>query len=260
MNHRKAVIGNSQVLTPSLASSAGFSGAGQQGPSNPLQLISWQGVGHPERLVVTLGTIVRQGSPGVPYAGSPALANYQAPNIGQPQCRLQWGAGGIRQQTTFAWPVMGGSFGITAESLSLDAFASGFGAWATPAEYPVFSAWVMPGDPPANPMPMQSTPYAPAGLGAASVIIYRVQSSFVQSLYISAQASLVATSTNWRLEFANEALTVLRTVDLTGVGNNSSNPPFIIPWMPGATRYSVVNADVANATPQYTISEMISFA
>ena len=118
--------------------------------SSVLQLIAWKSGGEARKMIVTLGQIMKGSPPQVgPWRAGSSLggtgAGYGAPDIGRPEFRLQWGVGGVRQQTVMPWPVTGGSFTITAESVDVDAFSNPADL-SNASDQPQFTAWIMPGD------------------------------------------------------------------------------------------------------------------
>jgi hypothetical protein len=181
-----SIVGNSVVLTQANALNINGIGHTSGAPvANPLQLIAWQAPdAHAHRLVITLAPIQRQGSPQTPYFGTPnqgarfgtpinaslSSPTYGNPNVGRAFIRLQWGAGGVSQQTVLEYPILGGSFGIVASNVKIDVWCTQDPSlWTSPADYPVFTAWVGPGEPPPNPMPLRMYVQGENNIVAANV-------------------------------------------------------------------------------------------
>lgn len=260
-------IGNTIVITNDMLKNFGIL-SGQAGPiaaSNPAQVVQWEGDGlDVHRLVVTLGTVVRQGVLVSPWGGDPVLGSYQAPDVGTPQVRLQWGAGAVSQQATFPWPVTGGSFAINASRLSIDTWcvptAGQNTGWANPSLYPVFGAYITQSDSPISDSVALRTPVV---IGASVTGIgleqqFTIQSSFVRKLLVSKMGNeVVAVSTGYSIIQKNEAGTVLME---TALANTLLNNALIeIPLAPGATRWVLHNYQ-ATSTPLLAVFEEISFS
>lgn len=83
-------------------------------------------VGYPDgarQLVVTLAQVTRQANSSTPWVAprsSPAFNGPVLPASAVMRVRARWGAGGVSFLSVADYPLCGGSFGLVAESLSLD--------------------------------------------------------------------------------------------------------------------------------------------
>lgn len=236
-------------------------------PANPLQLVSWKsddGVGR--RMIVNLGQVTKTlilsapANPPTPWAGVANTANYQAPDIGKPQVRIQWGAGGVRQQTTLPWPVTGGSFALTADAIDIDVFSNS-AFFNSASDQPAFQAWVMPGDSPANEVQFRSNAnqitQAPSSTASFAVV-----GSYLKSFTIDTNDIPASIPSN--LLFIQQSTGVdglaLLTLKATQLSQALKNNSIIeIPADPSCSQYLINNIDASiighiNVTENYNIA------
>jgi hypothetical protein len=272
-----AIVGNRVVLTRENALNINGVGHTSTAPvASPLQLIAWQSPdGHARRLVVTLAPIQRQGSPQTPWFGTPANpagrtgtpigSGYGAPNVGRAFIRLQWGAGGVSQQTVLEYPVIGGSFGIVASNVKIDVWVQVDPTqWVTSDDFPVFTAWVGPGEPPPVPMPLGM--YVQGGInqiGAGVVARFGFKSTNVRALKFSFGVALIggAQSTSLILDFIDSGATIIKSIDLGQILNveGTTDPPaFTVP--PAAVAWQLTNSDGVNISVAFSAFEEICLA
>lgn len=129
--------------------------------TNNVQLIS-ERVDHPQQWVITLAPITLQRAVGVlPWLATfdgqvgvlPPTVPNNVPIVGVPsvpfRVLLAWGAGGVRYQTVFDYPVAGGTFGLLADTLDLNVVDPVLGTTTvtTLDDTPVFAAFMAPGSP-----------------------------------------------------------------------------------------------------------------
>lgn len=77
----------------------------------------------PRQLVVTMRQVSRVANPVTPWVatqGSPAFNGPDLSTTTVMRTRVRWGAGGVSFLAFFDYPLAGGVFGLTAESLSVD--------------------------------------------------------------------------------------------------------------------------------------------
>jgi hypothetical protein len=123
--------------------------------ASEVQLISARVV-DPMQWVVTLQPVTRRASQvwpwDSPWDGAAALpiTGTVPQNISEGyKVRMTWGAGGIRGDAVFDYPMAGGSFSVCADTLDLKAFnpnpLAGTGIYSTVDDLPVFGAFMVPG-------------------------------------------------------------------------------------------------------------------
>lgn len=132
------------------------------------QLISAR-VNAPKQWLVTIAQAARPGQPtpwvasfdGAPYDntaifGAPVVPQQPGVDIGLLQCRVLWGAGGVRYAASFDYPAMGGVFGVTADTLDFNVALRNDGAQTAiaPDQIPVVGAFMVEGRP-ADPTPLR---------------------------------------------------------------------------------------------------------
>lgn len=135
---------------------------------NDTQLISAR-VDQPTQWLITVLQAAKPNAPtpwvsnfdGSPYTGAAQLGAPTVPQqAGIPlsalQMRIRWGAGGVRYQTAFDYPVAGGAFGVTADMVDIDVtLRSGIAQQAIdPSQIPVVGAFMVPGQA-ADPSPLR---------------------------------------------------------------------------------------------------------
>jgi hypothetical protein len=137
----------------------------------------------PRQWLVTLAAPMRGPQP-LPYRATfdgtstaPDATNFGAPplvSVGQPletlQVTLRWGAGGVRSQTAFDYPMLGGTFSVTADSMDVGV-TSKYGSAVTfgsAGEIPIVAGWYVEGAPVDDtPMGWSELPCTIAALGNA---------------------------------------------------------------------------------------------
>lgn len=105
---------------------------------------------------ITLEPCTRQGNPGqVPWLSTfdgtevvPSAVNFSAPvnSASGYKVNLAWGAGGIRQQAVFDYPMAGGTFSVFADTVDLS--VSGIDptqVYVQESMLPIFGAFMVPG-------------------------------------------------------------------------------------------------------------------
>jgi len=121
--------------------------------NNNVQLISARVV-DPIQWVVTLQPMVQSGFQALPWdapwdgaALLPITGHVPQSDSIPYRVRVTWGAGGVRGDAFFDYPVAGGSFGVVADTLDLSVFNPTLVAsvYATEEEIPVFGAFMVPG-------------------------------------------------------------------------------------------------------------------
>lgn len=135
----------------------------------------------PRQWLVTLAPPMRGAQP-LPYRATfsgvtpgvvPTVGNFGAPpitSVGTPQetlaARVRWGAGGVRSETAFDYPMTGGTFAITADSMDISVAAKfgGTVVFGAQDEIPVVAGWYVEGAPvDATPMAWAEIPVTVAG-------------------------------------------------------------------------------------------------
>lgn len=150
--------------------------------TNNVQLIS-ERIDRPQQWVITLAPITLHKAVGVtPWANTldgvvgalpvpPANGNIPNAALGSLPFRvlLSWGAGGVRYQTSFDYPVGGGTFGVLADTLDLNVIDpnSAKTLLADLGLSPVFAASMVPGVPsgPSTMHYLDATTSASIGIG-----------------------------------------------------------------------------------------------
>lgn len=128
---------------------------------NDTQLITAR-VNEPRQWVITMAQVGRAGNPqgpwlqnfdGTPYNnvtaqfGAPVTPQQPGVSLSMLQVRVSWGAGAVRFSTAFDYPLMGGSFGLTADTVNVDVTLHSAAAQTPilPATVPVVGALMVPG-------------------------------------------------------------------------------------------------------------------
>lgn len=211
----------------------------------------------PRQWLVTLAPPMRGPQP-LPYRATfdgvspgvvPTGVNFGAPqmaSVGQPletlQVKLRWGAGGVRSETRFDYPMLGGTFSITADSMDIGVASKYASAvtFGSPEEIPIIAGWYVEG------APVDNTPMGwselPCGINAGSDAYFSVK-PYAKELLLSIQ-----TATQVRLEWlnANTALLALVRVFPTVIASPSDQPVIQVPRQAALLR--VVNDSGANGT------------
>ena len=126
-----------------------------------------QRIKQPQQLMITLMSIARGPNGTTPWSDTfnntntaPTALNSTAPvlpdgNRGL-QLYLRWGSGGAAMETRFNYPVQGGTFGLTADSVDLSVLAPSGAPFTYTSlnDVPQVGAWMCPGQA-ANPTPLR---------------------------------------------------------------------------------------------------------
>lgn len=139
------------------------------------------------------------------------------------QVAVQWGAGGVRYETKFDYPALGGTFSVTADAM--DVFATVKNPQAivyVAANVPVIGAFFVEG------APVDDTPMAWAEEGinvlAAGAPAWSVK-PFAKELLLIAEPAI----TDLRVQWLNTLGTVLSQLDFAAVAGNSYNLRLDVP-------------------------------
>lgn len=209
----------------------------------------------PRQWLVTLAPPMRGPQP-LPYRATfdgtstvPTAANFGAPqmvSVGTPletlQVTVRWGAGGVRSQSAFDYPMLGGTFSLTADSMDISVAAKYGGAvtFGSAAEIPILAGWYVEGSP-CDPTPMAWSEL-PVTVNAGSDAYWSIK-PYAKELV----ASVIGT-TQARFEWLNAAGSTLATVRVfpTVIGAPTDQPVLQVPRQ--AALLHVVNDGVGNAT------------
>jgi hypothetical protein len=177
------------------------SGAGVQLQPTPLVRAN---LAQPRQWLVTLFAPTRGAQP-LPYRSTfdgtnavPTSATFGAPTFNAAglilqtlQLHVMWGAGGVRNETIFDYPLVGGTFSITADSMDINAQMRS----AEPVVYgatediPVISGFYVPGAP-VDPTPMAWLEF-PVALAGLADIWYAIK-PFSKSVHLMVGTTGVA--------------------------------------------------------------------
>lgn len=244
---RYPVLYGSSRPFPSIAIAGGFR------VTNNVQLIS-ERVERPRQWVITCAPMTANVNPNATPWYAPSDGTGTAPPLGTApfqalsatpfQVLLGWGAGGVRSQTRFDYPVQGGTFGLLADTLDLNVIdPSAAAVTLTSLDYvPWFAAFMVPGVPSGR-TTMRYTDVVSADLAPGASAFYSIK-PFAREVWIS-NLTLAAAAQRFQVRF----------LDGAGVGLwntyralDNGDLPQAIPVSSGACFMEVTNlaANVSN--------------
>lgn len=209
----------------------------------------------PRQWLVTLAPPLRGAQP-LPYRATfdgtatvPTGANFGAPqmlSVGQPletlQVKLRWGAGGVRSETRFDYPMLGGTFSITADSMDIGVASKYASAvtFGSTAEIPIIAGWYVEG------APVDNTPMGwselPCGVLAGADAYVSIK-PYAKELLLG-----MAGATQARIEWLNASTATISIVRVfpTVIGSPMEQVILQIPRQ--AVLVRIVNDSAANGT------------
>ncbi len=163
---------------------------------------------------------------------------------------LAWGAGGIRQNAVFDYPMAGGSFSLVADTVDMfviNPFGSSPPVYPTDEDSPVFGAFMVPGELATDCGMMLSDVPQSTSAAIGDVARWSVK-PHARWLYISQRVAANATA-KYKVAFRSAAGTDDLWVTFLGqdAGNGLANAPCPIPVPPQATHVTLTNIDGGGA-------------
>lgn len=247
---RYPVLYGSSRPFPSVAVAGGFA------VTNNVQLIS-ERVQFPRQWVITCAPMTRNANPnaypwyapddGTAVAPPGGNVPYQALPAVPYRIRLGWGAGGVRAQSEFDYPVAGGTFALLADTLDLNVVdpVQGSVVLASLDDVPWFAAFMVPGAPAARGT-MRYTDVVSADLSPGDVCLYSCK-PFAREVWIS-NLNAAAAAQRYRVRFIDGAGVALwqtfRALDGDGV-------PQPIPVPSGCVLMELQNLAASAANMQF---------
>lgn len=182
------------------------------------------------------------GGPNLPTLGTGAAPSSQL------QCRIRWGAGGVAFSTTFTYPSLGVTFGVTADNVDLEVSALNPQpiVYSTLGGVPIVGAFMVQGSPSSDDAPlswMQTTQVA-----ATSQVFYSVK-PFAKYL----RASGIGAASGIRVAFFDTAGTQLNEPSVAGDLPLSPQEVFRVPSLATIVRISNPGASVCQVVAEWLI-------